>query len=197
MFEGDLRRLLVLTAVATLAGLLSEHFTACYLVAALAYGIWLHRRLAQLLVWLRNRRTLDAPESPGVFEEIILEIDYLRERHKKRKKTLASYLKQFQQATRALPDATMVLGDDGEVQWANEAAARYLGIRWPEDMGQRITNLIRNPRLREFVVEHRVETAIEIQAPHAPELLPEHSARALWRITLAVCGTGYHRTASG
>jgi two-component system phosphate regulon sensor histidine kinase PhoR len=168
VFEGDLRRLLVLTAVATLAGLLSEHFTACYLVAALAYGIWLHRRLAQLLVWLRNRRTLDAPESPGVFEEIILEIDYLRERHKKRKKTLASYLKQFQQATRALPDATMVLGDDGEVQWANEAAARYLGIRWPEDMGQRITNLIRNPRLREFVVEHRVETAIEIQAPTRP-----------------------------
>lgn len=168
MFEGDVRRLLATVGVATAIGLASGELLLCYLAAALLHLAWLYRNLSRLLTWLRNRSTLDAPESPGLFEEITLEIDYLRERHRKRKKTLASYLRQFQQATRALPDATIVLDEDGEVQWANEASARYLGIRWPEDMGQRITNLIRHPKVREFVLAKRTESALEIPSPINP-----------------------------
>ena len=168
MFEGDVRRLLATVGIATAIGLASGELLLCYLAATLLHLAWLYRNLLRLLTWLRNRSTLDAPESPGLFEEITLEIDYLRERHRKRKKTLASYLRQFQQATRALPDATIVLGEDGEVQWANEASARYLGIRWPEDMGQRITNLIRHPTVREFVLAKRTESALEIPSPISP-----------------------------
>ena len=168
MFEGDVRRLLATVGIATTIGLASGELLLCYLAATLLHLAWLYRNLLRLLTWLRNRSTLDAPESPGLFEEITLEIDYLRERHRKRKKTLASYLRQFQQATRALPDATIVLGEDGEVQWANEASARYLGIRWPEDMGQRITNLIRHPTVREFVLAKRTESALEIPSPISP-----------------------------
>jgi len=129
-------------------------------LGALAYVTWLHAKLAALLRWLRNHKTHEPPEAPGVFEELSLEIDYLRERHKKRKKKLASYLKQFQQATRALPDATIVLDVNDEVRWANAAARRDLGIRWPEDVGQRITNLIRSPELRAFVEQGPDERAI-------------------------------------
>jgi two-component system phosphate regulon sensor histidine kinase PhoR len=134
-------------------------------IALLLYVAWLHRKLYQLLLWLRDSKNHEAPEPRGVFEELAVEIDYLRERHKKRKKKLANYLKQFQQATRALPDATVVLDEDGAVQWANAAAGRYLGIRWPEDTNQRITNLIRMPRLQEFVQEHEQATTIEIPSP--------------------------------
>lgn len=169
MFSKDTWRIILLFSLAALGGVLSGQLQLCLLLAALGYILWLHRNLMRLLRWIRSRDDLKDTEPPGVFEEITLEVDYLRERHKKRKKKLANYLKQFQQATRALPDATVVLDEDGAVQWANDAAGRHLGIRWPEDLGQRITNLVRLPTLRDFVHEHQEAAALEIPCPTDPD----------------------------
>ena len=146
---------------------MTDSMSTALLVAAVFYIAWLHRSLYDLLVWLRHRKHNEPPEHPGTFEELSLEIDYLRERHKKRKKKLSSYLKQFQKATRALPDATVVLDEEHQVRWANEAARRDLGVSWPEDVGQRITNLVRHPALREFIDSNRESPhdSVEIEAP--------------------------------
>jgi two-component system phosphate regulon sensor histidine kinase PhoR len=168
MYSKDIWRLLLLLLLATAVGALFQHVAEAIAFAALGYVAWLHRNLHGLLGWLRDSKRHEPPEPPGVFEEIAVEIDYLRDRHKKRKKKLASYLKQFQQATRALPDATVVLDEDGAVQWANQAATKYLGIRWPEDVDQRITNLIRLPKVRDFVQEHDEAHTIEIPSPTNP-----------------------------
>ena len=165
MFSKDAWRLVAIVLSALLVGMLTRQVALCLMLGLSFYIGWLQRNLVRLLNWLRNNKAHTAPEPPGVFEEISVEIDYLRERHKKRKRKLASYLKQFQQATRALPDATVVLDNNGAVQWANDSAARHLGIRWPEDHGQRITNLIRAPKLRDFVNSHVETTAIEIPSP--------------------------------
>ena len=138
------------------------------LLASLAiYLGFFHKALIDLRAWLRNKKLNEPPEHPGVFEEITLEIDYLRERHKKRKKRLASYLNQFQQATRSLPDATVVLDSKETVLWTNSVATRSLGIRWPEDAGQRVTNLIRQPVLGKFLQESikTPNATLEIESP--------------------------------
>jgi two-component system phosphate regulon sensor histidine kinase PhoR len=108
----------------------------------------------------RNRDP--APEPRGVFEGLCREIDYLRDRDKKRKKKLWPYLKQFQQATRALSDGTVVLDGHGSVKWANKAATACLGILWPDNNNQRITNLIRMPELVEFINVATKNSSIDI-----------------------------------
>lgn len=171
MQHQDVWRLLGFLLGGFVLGLIARAPLWGLLLASFAYIILLHRDLGSLLHWLRNRKEHDPPEQPGVFEELTLEIDYLRERHKKRKKKLANYLKQFQQATRALPDATVVLDADNEVRWANGAANRDLGIRWPDDVGQRITNLVRTPALRAYIEERSGEegATVEIECPMARE----------------------------
>ncbi|CAN0376992.1 unnamed protein product, partial [Phaeothamnion confervicola] len=165
MQQRDAWRLTGLFSAALLVGTLFGYTKWCLLAAAVGYIVWMHAKLELLLSWMRDHKTHEPPEAPGAFEELSLEIDYLRERHKKRKKKLASYLKQFQQATRALPDATVVLDAQNEVRWANAAARRDLGIRWPEDIGQRVTNLVRLPALRAFIENARDGEAIEIPSP--------------------------------
>ncbi|MEQ8662685.1 MAG: phosphate regulon sensor protein PhoR, partial [Gammaproteobacteria bacterium] len=163
----DIWRLLGLFAAALLVGLVTDLMAWALFGAACLYIAWTQRELGRLLRWLRDRKSCEPPEHAGVYEELTLEIDYLRERHKKRKKKLASYLKQFQQATRALPDATVVLDTHDEVRWANGAARRDLGVCWPEDVGQRITNLVRNPELRDYMETTRDEEgrSLEIVCP--------------------------------
>lgn len=170
MLQRDAWRLIAFLLLAYVLGHAMDAPSLGLAAGALAYVAWLHRRLGNLLAWLRDHKAHQPPEAAGIFEELTLEIDYLRDRHKKRKKKLASYLKQFQQATRALPDATVVLDANEEVRWANGAARRDLGIRWPEDVGQRLTNLIRSPELRRFVEGGQTDgQAVEIPSPSEPK----------------------------
>lgn len=161
----DIWRLAAFLTLGLLAGWLMNAVPWGLLAAALVYVATLHADLNRLLRWLRQRKAHEPPERPGVFEELTLEIDYLRDRHKKRKKKLSNYLKQFQQATRALPDATVVLDPDGEVRWANATAREALGIRWPDDVGQRLTNIIRLPELRQFVESSDEDNRATLEIP--------------------------------
>lgn len=165
MRQSDFLRLTTCLLFGGLLGVLFGHVYLGLLLGTIIYIIWVQRKLTELLAWIRNRKEYDPPEARGIFEDISLEVDYLRERHKKRKKRLASYLKQFKQATRALPDATIVLDLHGNVQWANKACEAALGVRWPEDVNQRITNLVRNPELLPFIDNLKNGASLDIAAP--------------------------------
>ncbi len=147
----DYTRLLIVLLIAYIVGLIVGHVFAILFLATLGCLIWQQQKLLQLLEWIRDPDKVEPPETPGVFDELSREIDRYRKRYKKRKKKLSGYLQQFQMATSALPDATVVLDDDDRIQWANRAAVQLLNIHWPQDQHQRITNLIRSPRLIDFL----------------------------------------------
>ncbi len=149
--RADALRLGALVGAATVLGLLTGQLSLTLALTLAGYCLWQHRQLQQLLLWIRHRKETDAPDLPGVYEELCSEIDRLRDRHKKRKKKLSGYLKQFQQATTALPDAVVVLGPENEIGWANVAAAQFLNVRWPQDAGQRLNHLLREPAIKELL----------------------------------------------
>jgi len=168
----DVWRFLGLSGAAALAGAAVGHVFLGLWLGALLYCYWQWRYLVRLSPWIRHRRRVEAPDAPGVFEEVCRSIDWLRNREKRRKKQLATYLKQFRQATAALRDAALVLGPDDEIQWANDAAAEQLGVRWPQDARQRITNLVREPALYELFKrnkERRELRSLELASPVKPE----------------------------
>jgi two-component system, OmpR family, phosphate regulon sensor histidine kinase PhoR len=162
----DISRFAGLYLAAGAVGLIVGQISLLLWIATLLYVIWQHRNLHRLLRWLQHRKQFEPPEVPGIYEALCREIDFWRERHKKRKKKLADYIKQFQEAAAALPDATVVTGSLGDIQWANAAAAEYLGIYWPQDAQQRITNLVRHPELPKFLGKREAgESTIEIPSP--------------------------------
>lgn len=169
MYRRDLLRFAAVVLAALVLGRITGGTPWLMTAGVSAYAVWQHRNLVRLLRWIRNRKRYDPPQVEGILADVCREIDFLRERHKKRKKKLGQYLKQFQEATMALPDAVVVLDGDFQVQWANAAAARYLGIKWPDDLNQRLTNLLRVPELREFLAEARADLSTEIAAPTEPE----------------------------
>ena len=149
--KNDIRRFAVVFLFSLIIGLVLNQVAICLLSGLLLFLVWHYRILKQLHLWLQRRSGSNPPELPGIIDEICREIDFLRERHKQRKDKLAGFLRRFQDATSALPDAVIILGDYGVIEWANEKATEYLGIRWPQDGGQRIANLIRNPGLSAYL----------------------------------------------
>ena len=157
-------------------GFITRQVAICLVVGMLLYLVWHYRVLKQLYIWLLKRGASEPPELPGIIDDICREIDFLREHHRQRKERLTSFLRRFQDATSALPDAVIVLGEYGVIEWANQKATDYLGIRWPQDSRQRISNLIRHPDLAIFLnsMDPDPDKCLQLESPVKPGQILEY-----------------------
>jgi two-component system phosphate regulon sensor histidine kinase PhoR len=131
-----------------LLGFWYGNLTLALLAGVTAYLVWHLVQLYRLHHWLTHGCNAPPPDSHGIWADLTSELWRIQRRTGKRKRKLRRALRRFKESTAALPEATVVLGQYGEIEWWNSAAERLLGLRRPDDRGQRIANLIRHP---EFV----------------------------------------------
>lgn len=143
-------RLAGLTGAAVLMGFFFGHFFAWLSAVLLAYLAWHLWHLWQLESWMRKKLREPPRDAAGMWGRVFAQLHRLRLQSRARKKRLNRVLKEFRKSTRALPDAAVVLGQNHDIAWLNQAAERLLGLR-PEDRGHRIENLLRAPEFTEFM----------------------------------------------
>lgn len=148
---SDLWRLLLLLLATATLGMLTGHTLAFVSIGLLLYILWLRKRIEELRDCLRDRNPEKEDRFTGVLYDILAEFDRVRRHHHDRDRKLLAQLKRFQIAAMAIPDAVVLLGKHGSIEWANHRAGEYLGIHWPRDDGQRISNLLRAPELSRLV----------------------------------------------
>lgn len=141
----ELRYVLGLAFAALILGLIAGHLILAGSLTLLAYLIAHLVNIYRLLHWLKNEEKFFPLFSVGVWEDISTEIYRLEARTRKQKRKLASAVDRFEEAAAALPDGIVVLGPHGEIEWFNAATGYLLGLRSPQDLGQRIVNLLRHP----------------------------------------------------
>lgn len=120
--------------------------------------------------WMSHGAKGSYPKANGVWEDIYYHIYGLKKQEKRRKKKLGKMIDQFRKSTAALPDATVVLGPDDEIEWCNKAAQQVLGLQ-KSDKGQRIPNLIRFPEFNHFIKTKDYSSAIVLPSPVNEQLL--------------------------
>ncbi len=162
-WSAELRRLLVALLLAVVVGLPFGLVELFLLLTLAAYLGWHLRQLYRLYAWLHDGHTFHPPEAPGIWGDVFNLVYRSQLRNRKRKKRLTGLIKRFQEATAAMPDATVILDSDGGIEWFNGAAQPLLGLQPGRDVGQRILNLIRNPEFRRFLT---------LGAPNEPIRLP-------------------------
>lgn len=166
--KDDIWRLGAVITVSFFIGLFTGQILLCLLTGLAGYVYWQYRIFKELMLWLHRRGDNEAPEASGLVDEIAREFGYLRSHHSQRKQKLSGFLKRFKKASSALPDAILILDEQDKIEWANKKARKYFGIRWPQDNGQRISNLIRSPRLLNFMDrarEKEPKSRLEISSP--------------------------------
>ncbi|WP_376696560.1 phosphate regulon sensor histidine kinase PhoR [Wenzhouxiangella sp. EGI_FJ10305] len=136
------------------------------LALAVLVGRWFHQ-LYRLDQWLRSRRR-NPPASWGVWGQLFDDYYRLRRRHHLSKRRLAAVIREFREATAAMPDGTLVLDREFRILWYNQAACTLAGLTSRSDFGQPVSNLIRNPRLVAFIESGDFENPIEIASPVDP-----------------------------
>ena len=164
-------RLAPLFLIAALLGGLADQLTLTLLLAALGSLVWQLWQLYRLERWLREDRDATPPRFGRVWDSVAAHVARLRRQNRKRKRKFSRLLEQFQQATAALPDAAVVLGEDDRVAWCNGAAQHLLGLSPTRDVGRPIIHLVRSPAFVAFLTQRPPSDSVEFPSPVGDALL--------------------------
>lgn len=165
----ELRRILLVLLAALAIG---SHFNQTGYsvgVAALLYIGWQWFQLYRLHHWLQQGQSTQLPGTVGIWGAIFQEIQRLQHRSLKHQQRLQAIINRIQDSTAALQDAVMMVDSQGNLEWWNQAASDYLGLKAPVDVGQPITNLIRNPLFHHYFNAADYREPLSVSSPVNPQ----------------------------
>lgn len=145
-----IRLFFYLLGIALLAGVLSLGFgeTIGWVIATGLLAIWLIYQLFNLqkmMAWLGDMRLERVPHGSGTWDVLFARIYRLIKSFEKQKTQLNDAIRDFRNATEAMPDGVVTLNQDNQIIYANEQAEDHLGIHSEKDAGRNLINLVREP----------------------------------------------------
>jgi two-component system, OmpR family, phosphate regulon sensor histidine kinase PhoR len=165
----EFSRILVTLVSTLLFGFVSGYWI---LSVILHSGIYIGWNVYQLRIferWIRKGAPASsAPDSSGVWELIVQHIYRTQKSNKDRKKHLSNLASHYHAVMSALPDATLVLNENLEIEWANKTAHKILGIEPNVDSGHKLTNILRDSVLIDLLESADAEAEVEMTSPVDP-----------------------------
>lgn len=172
--KTDITRLLFILGIFLTVGIFTGKIFLICAIGLLLIIAWYYKSLVGFLNYIRYGAEDNLVDLPGVVDELVRGFDQVRNDFQQRELKLSNIIERYEETTAALPDAVIVTSDDGRIEWANKKAGDFLGITWPMDGGQRISNLIRSPELLKYLQQQKINPAtsniLELVSPVDQEL---------------------------
>lgn len=151
-FFRELARVVLIAAVSGAFGYWLE--APGYGLAAgllIVIAVWT-AQLYRVQRWLEDP-TREPPEGYGIWGLLFDNVYLLQRRSREAQGRLESALVYLQDSLASMRDAWMVIDPRGAIAWSNESARHLLGVRFPEDRGRPLLNLLRLPAFSNYFME--------------------------------------------
>ena len=182
--KNNFRKIIFIYFFSLICGYLVNAVTLVLLVTSLGYIFYLHIRIKSVLA-SSKRKAFPEPyihgNRPDILQELESVLVKLRLKDQSRKKKIRNLLKEFREATKALPDSIIALDYQDRITWTNKTALKQLGIKAPNDVGMRITNVLRDPKIKELLEQKEIENMI-IKSPLDSKKILEFSCYDMAKI---------------
>lgn len=143
------------------------------LTATVIQLVWHFYNQIRLSSWLWDEKRLTPPSGSGHWEGLFNGIYRLQQRQRRKRRELSNLIRRFRNGAESLPDAVVVFRSEGNIVWCNKLAQQVLGFRWPDDVGQPISNLIRTPDFIKYLNRNDFSEPLEMRSPFNVERILE------------------------
>lgn len=167
-WRTELKRHLVIIAVTCLIGYLLDQLMWALLILLGVYSARNYYHLHRLYYWLSRdpeSRPPEPPESYGVWGDIYDGIYRLQKQERRSQAYLENIINKAQESSAALEIAVVMINKQGNLDWWNLAAEKFLGFRYPQDKNQSVTNLVRNPKFSDYFHTENYSETLKMEAP--------------------------------
>ena len=119
--------------------------TASFAFLTLAIFAYHVHNLHKLVRWTREPIGAPVPHAYGLWDYVFSDLNRRARAGLDQSQRLAQALARFREATSAMPDGVILLSAENFIEWINPAAALHFELDSRHDLGQPITNLVRQP----------------------------------------------------
>ena len=165
-FWVELRLALLVFILSLVFGYFSGYWALSISIGLLAFIVWQLRQMMHLRHWLNSGSPLDdVPNLHGSAYKIITQICDAKKLNQLELSNLENLLARFDAATKAMPDAMMIVDATQTIEWANPAAKPLLSIDPGRDIGQRVDNIVRDPEITSYLHDGDYDKPLEFASP--------------------------------
>ncbi|MGG2140892.1 phosphate regulon sensor histidine kinase PhoR [Symbiopectobacterium sp. RP] len=148
---------------ALLLGLIFGYLPWFMLAAVLVVLGWNYYNQLKLSYWLWVDRSMTPPPGRWSWEPLFYGLYQMQLRNRRRRRELALLIKRFRSGAESLPDGVVITTEEGTIIWCNGLSQHLLSLRWPEDNGQNILNLLRYPEFTQYMRQQDFSLALTLQ----------------------------------
>ena len=146
---------------------------------SLAFVLIGFRRLAQVRRWCAEEPLQrEPPVHSGMLGETADRMKHNQIRMQRRLDEASGTVERLRESYAALKDGIVMLGPDDAIEWANASALALLGLRYPQDVGQPVGNLVRDPDFAAYLREGDFERSFTLETGGAAGRVLEIQATA-------------------
>ncbi|MEZ5573337.1 MAG: phosphate regulon sensor histidine kinase PhoR [Halioglobus sp.] len=161
-FSTAVRILLLLALSAALGSIYGYALEAVTLVLLGLVAFWLYQ-LHRVQMWL-NEPDESPPDAYGIWGHLLARIYFQQQRNSEAQAHLQSTVEYLQDCFAAMRDGVVMVDEHGVIKWLNQAVKPLLGLRYPEDTGQTLTNLVRSPEFNHYFLSRDYSKPLQYQA---------------------------------
>ncbi len=174
----ELRLVFLVVVLGLLSGWFLGHLLLALLGTLLVYFLWQVYALRTFFRWLYRGDPDTPPVLGGVWAALAERVRQQHDSFHRKERRLRDLLQRYQATAAAVPDGIVVLQPEYTIDWMNGAAAAYLGLKPEEDAGQRIENLVRQPKFIDYLHGGDYRQPLELSCqPRREGMLELHIVR--------------------
>lgn len=158
-------------ATVGIGAVFGQALLAVAVAALLIVFYWLYQ-LRRVSDWMR-RPDVEPPEARGIWGEFFDSIYRLQRSDREERDRLQTAVSYLRDSLAALKDAAVLIDPAANIEWSNEAAQKLLGLQYPRDRGQPVTNLLRVPNFSSYfnggdyseplLIESPLDSSVQLQ----------------------------------
>lgn len=134
----------------------------------LCYVAWFLYQQHRLIEWLTSGARTVPPPAVGLWGSIFDHLYHMRREQRKQLKGYRDVVQRIRSSTQALNDGVILLDSAGNLQWWNSTARKFLRLQ-KADVGQPLTNLLREPSFIQFYNTTRDREPVTLANPGQPD----------------------------
>jgi two-component system phosphate regulon sensor histidine kinase PhoR len=137
-------------------------------LGAVAFSLRSISNVRSLHRWLNHHADSEPPEAKGLWGDLFDGLYRLQKRDREERGRLRALVSYMRESFSSLPYGAVMIDPQGNIEWSNRAAEGLLGLRYPEDTGQQLLNLLRAPEFVAWFEAEDYSQPLELPAPARP-----------------------------
>lgn len=164
-WKSEVYRLLLWLSGALLIGWLLDLTPWALAVAACGFAAHSIYNLHRLQQWLSHRPGIEPPEAEGLWGEVLDNLYRMQQKDRRERVRLRALIGYLRESFTSLPYGAVMIDPESNIEWSNKSADTLLGLRFPEDTGQQILNLVRSPDFVTYFEAEDYSRPLEMLSP--------------------------------